>query len=152
MLWQTVHDPASGCDYYYNNETGEVQWDKPSELMTKEEKESAENKENDEVDVPEWLEIWDSGQSTFYYYNQYTGEHTWDKPKDFKRPNYANMKAMMKPDVRAAVLVQNAWRKKLARRDVRAQRGKVAAQNSKSNVLWQTVHDPASGCDYYYNL
>ena len=29
--------------------------------MTKEEKESAENKENDEVDVPSWLEIWDSG-------------------------------------------------------------------------------------------
>ena len=142
-LWQTINDPATGLDYYYNSETGDVQWEKPRELMTEEEK----NADDDKADLPEWLEIWDSGQSTFYYYNQFDGTVTWDKPENFKRPNYANMKALMKPEVRAAVLVQNAWRKKLARRDVRAQRGKM----NDSDELWQTINDPATGLDYYYN-
>jgi len=31
--WQEAMDPNSGMTYYYNSETGDVQWEKPEELL-----------------------------------------------------------------------------------------------------------------------
>ena len=97
-------------------------WVKPPELMTEGERRAAEDALVAE-DLPEWMEVWDTTQSTFYYYNQFSGDITWDKPPGFKRPDHSKLKALMKPELRAALTIQGIWRAKLARRDVRAQRG-----------------------------
>ena len=102
--------------------------------------------ELDLANLPEWMDVWDSAQSTFYYYNQFTGDITWDKPPGFKRPDHSKLKALMKPELRAALCIQGIWRAKLARRDVRAQRG---ANSAVEGEVWQAVPDPASGLDYY---
>ena len=136
------------CDYYYNNETGEVQWDKPSELMTKEEKQgSKEEKDN----MPIWLEIWDSSSSAYYYYNQNTGASQWEKPESFARLSASDTDSMLKPELRAAMLVQKIVRKKIARRKMRNKRGKRMAENN-SSCTWIAIMDPQSGYEYYYNV
>ena len=77
-------------------------------------------------------------------------------PEGWEPLPYAKLKAMMKPEVRAAILVQSTFRQKLARRDVRAQRGKVAVASGSNDDAnnhggWAKMNDPASGNDYYYH-
>ncbi|TMW61941.1 hypothetical protein Poli38472_011004 [Pythium oligandrum] len=67
--WVELLDEASGCVYYYNRETAESTWDRPSEM--------------DAVDAesPEWVEYWDATVDAAYYYNTKTGEATWTTPE-----------------------------------------------------------------------
>ena len=87
--WQVINDPATGLDYYYKD--GDVQWNKPIELMTEEEKAGF------DIDYPTWIKIWDSNESTFYYFNQYDGVTVqWSEPEDYKEIDYSKLKSLMK--------------------------------------------------------
>lgn len=48
--WRSVVDPASGKTYYYHAETRETQWNKPSEMASREEKEALAAKERKQKD------------------------------------------------------------------------------------------------------
>lgn len=65
--WVTEHDRFSGKDYYWNIETREVTWVKPSILL-----------------VPRWVKMYDPESKWHYYVNNDTGENRWDKPDDYE--------------------------------------------------------------------
>ena len=140
-LWQTIPDPKSGLDYYYHSVTGEVTWDKPKELMTEEEKVK-------KHDLPEWIEVFDPSTKSYYFYNNITQESRWDQPEGYTKLDMNLVKNMMSPELKAALVVQCAWRTKIARRQLRQQRGENGKEEGK---IWQTIPDPKSGLDYYFN-
>jgi len=59
--WVSAVDPASGSTYYYNEQTGETQWEPPQS-------------------VPQgWITAYDE-QGRLYYINEQTGEGQWEPP------------------------------------------------------------------------
>ena len=96
------------------------------------------------------LDVWDATQSTFYYYNQFTQEVVWDKPPGFKRIDHSKMKALCKPELRAALTIQGAYRMKQARAGLRTARGKMLHEPG-ANSPWSEVWDEGSQASYYYN-
>lgn len=224
--WLVFNDPATGADYFYNQETQEVSWTLPlgeslasvheptatsshagcDELASdSDDKKGNEDKENgnekdrkgkledstktdtqpnedgvkrvkensnlldttqNAVSEPgtediginnignEWMELLDPSSGNYYYYNVRTQESTWEKPKTFTKFDLRSIgDKLISPEVRAAVLVQNTWRGKVARREVRKQRGKTKRSGLSQNLdsPWQRLNDPQSGYDYYYN-
>ncbi|OEU13171.1 hypothetical protein FRACYDRAFT_155497, partial [Fragilariopsis cylindrus CCMP1102] len=72
--WEEVEDPSSGTVYYYNSETGESSWDRPTSAV------------DDNQDIPDplpecWVETEDESSGKMYYFNSLTGETSWDRPK-----------------------------------------------------------------------
>lgn len=77
------------------------------------------------------------------FYNNITGDQQWEEPEGYKDLPFSQLKLLMKPELRAALALQGAWRAKKARKDVREERGKQAG--AESDELWTPVLDPASG-------
>uniref|UniRef100_K7FFT3 WW domain-binding protein 4 n=1 Tax=Pelodiscus sinensis TaxID=13735 RepID=K7FFT3_PELSI len=71
-----------GYTYYYNNVTGESQWEKPEGFQG--------NFRNSQM-MGAWVEgVSEDGQ--IYYYNTETGVSTWEKPDGFVSPSYESNK------------------------------------------------------------
>ena len=61
--------------------------------------------------------MYDPNSVAYYYFNNYTNECMWDKPLDYVEPKKgAHHLAGMNPELKAALLIQNAYRAKQARR------------------------------------
>ncbi|OEU19073.1 hypothetical protein FRACYDRAFT_165441, partial [Fragilariopsis cylindrus CCMP1102] len=68
--WEEVEDPSSGTVYYYNSETCESSWDRPT---------SADGENTGEL--PEsWIELEEPTSGQIYYYNSASGETSWERP------------------------------------------------------------------------
>ncbi len=107
--WMQGTDPSSGETYYFNESTGESSWDRPaipdngtaeeafngatgsgvSYVSLQAEGSFAENVEN-KSDAPTpsldgWVEVNDLSSGGIFYYNESTGETTWDRPIQTRR-------------------------------------------------------------------
>ncbi|GBG32417.1 Hypothetical Protein FCC1311_086422 [Hondaea fermentalgiana] len=172
--WHKLQDPASGADYFYHDVTQEVSWTLPEgetlagegdDLYTTDSRDlgSAASQETDLESVQEnvageWIELFDPATGRNYYFNSKTQASQWDKPASFHKFSLEDIgQKLMPPEVRAAVLVQNTWRAKVARRVLRKQRGlKLGAASPKEgndigSSPWQVLTDPQTGFDYFYN-
>ena len=63
------------------------------------------------------------------FYNNWTGDQSWDKPEGYTPPDYSNLAAMMAPELKAALKLQCAYRMKQARKGLRAARGRMRASS-----------------------
>eukprot|EP00536_Pseudo-nitzschia_multiseries_P014039 jgi/Psemu1/213597/e_gw1.649.22.1 len=77
--WEKVQDPTTGNIYYFNKETQETSWEKPtkevSEAFREEEKVLSSEEQHED-----WAETLDPSSGKTYYYNAKTGETSWEKP------------------------------------------------------------------------
>ena len=74
-------------------------------------------------DMPTWTKVYDSGSESYYFFNNYTSENVWDQPFDFVEPPSGSAAAfLMNPELKAAMLIQRIYRKKQARRVLRAKK------------------------------
>ena len=163
--WITVYDPQHKCDYYFNTETGECLWEKPpgfehnaeEQLPTPvsggAEKQEDNDKEGAEGDIPEWVRIYDPSSSGYYYFNNFTMESVWEKPEGYVEVKLGQAKLLMGAELKAAIALQCAFRARIARRDLRQQRGKIEVERMEDGPEdeWTKVLDPSSNCHYYYN-
>jgi hypothetical protein len=83
----TKHLDDEGRDYYYNENTGETQWEKPEDFHEKSalSEEPPEDDYDDKVQSPSkgnWTHHLDD-EGREYYYNENSGETQWERPDDF---------------------------------------------------------------------
>ena len=145
QLWvEGLHGEGStALKYYYNTKTGDWQYEKPvafiagaktDAMIMKNMKLAMEGKQMENTQVQEklaeardarkkeeaeanwqWVEVYDPSTERFYYWNQETEEITWGKP-----PKY--ILACNDETMKAAILLQSAWKAKIARRAVEERR------------------------------
>ncbi|XP_059630649.1 uncharacterized protein LOC132273667 [Cornus florida] len=73
--WIESKDPASGAPYYYNENSGKSQWERPVETAVNTEPPS-------HITLPEdWLEALDETSGQKYYYNTKTHVSQWEHPE-----------------------------------------------------------------------
>ena len=76
--WTPMHDSGTDQIYYYNEITGDSQWDPPLAV------ESPSSREQKKKLPSGWTIMKDPSTGSVYYYNRTTGESTWDFPKENK--------------------------------------------------------------------
>ena len=137
--WVEQMDPGSGEFYYYNVDSGEQTWDIPEALGG--------------TKIPEWTRLYDPASVGYYYYNNLTGENSWDEPEGYVPPP-KGLPAQLQADpmVRAAMALQRCYRKKQARKVLRAKRAMEHAAEQVPVDGWVEQMDPGSGEFYYYNV
>ena len=164
--WLQVRDEESGGVYYYNNETGECQWDKPADFdgataegMAKEQMEkilkaklrlaALDSETRNKIKAAQsfqkiakeegkldWVECYDPGSDAFYYTNKVTGDTTWEKPENYIMAADDEM-------THAVVKIQCMFRGKIARGEVTIKK--------KKKLKWVEVKDEETGGVYYFN-
>ena len=73
--------------------------------------------EESEAMLPKWARLFDQTTVSYYYFNNYTGECSSDVPRDFVEPADPSLSyVLLPPDVKATLVVQNAYRARRARR------------------------------------
>jgi len=108
--WIEVADPSSGDSYWFNSETNETTWEKPSRSANnhddgdilddwvdvqepKSEEEKIEHEPEPEPEtldptLPEgWTESTDPSTGQIFYWNESTGETSWERPGDCNSPS-----------------------------------------------------------------
>eukprot|EP00262_Sarcandra_glabra_P017746 TRINITY_DN6179_c0_g1_i1.p1 TRINITY_DN6179_c0_g1~~TRINITY_DN6179_c0_g1_i1.p1 ORF type:complete len:557 (-),score=128.05 TRINITY_DN6179_c0_g1_i1:603-2273(-) len=77
--WVEAKDPASGSVYYYNEKTGQSQWESPVEITGKPQRPSLSS-------LPqEWIEAIDDSTGHKYYYNTKTHASQWEHPNSLQQ-------------------------------------------------------------------
>ncbi|MQM16794.1 hypothetical protein Taro_049757 [Colocasia esculenta] len=72
--WAEAKDPASGSTYFYNENTGECQWERPAECTTSPRPPVLQSLPDD------WEEALDNSTGQKYYYNTKTHVSQWERP------------------------------------------------------------------------
>ena len=87
QVWQEYTDDTTGAVYYYNNQTGETQWDKPrgfdKNWLAIEDAVQLSARSIRKVDAGQWGKYADEESGATYYYNSVTGEKSDTKPTRF---------------------------------------------------------------------
>ena len=150
--WILQHDKASGFDYYYNTETHESSWERPPDYDG-DDSAGGSNAE-EKVELPKWVKIYDSSSVSYYYFNNFTSESMWETPRDYVEPGKHNHHLIMNPELKAAILIQNRYRMKQARKVLRTKLALKDAANHADKAVdgWITEMDAASGCEYYVHV
>ena len=86
--WEALQDPNSGGEYYYNSHTGETAWDKP--MIRQEEPSVSVTDDSNPVVISDtvedkplpdgWISLTDDSSGRVYFYNEGTGETSWENP------------------------------------------------------------------------
>ncbi|KAL1220122.1 hypothetical protein V5N11_035055 [Cardamine amara subsp. amara] len=82
--WVDAKDPASGVTYYYNQQTGTCQWERPVELS------STTSSASPLPPKEEWIETLDETSGHKYYYNTRTHVSQWEPPVSLQKPASTN--------------------------------------------------------------
>ena len=154
--WVEATDPASGNIYYYNSETGETSWDRPSELDSEKTSQSPENKAsatNVERDANTSGNITDEHKE-----EEQTKDE--DPPKESSQEG-TEISAVVEEKVSDSMEKETTSivteDKKLAgtenpENNVIVEETKVDESNSDALLDgWVETKDPSSGNIYYYN-
>ena len=150
----TVHTDDDNTVYYYNEETGETQWEKPDGVILEssttandtdagndakmkiEEKSQEETSEPSKKDGPKWT-VHKDDDNAVYYYNEETGETQWEKPEGvIIEPSAASNEADAEDDVNMKP-VEDSLRE-------------TSPPSKKDGPKW-TVHTDDDNAVYYYN-
>ena len=150
--WLKCNDPDTGIDYYFNNDTGETRWDRPSEAgsarewLEQQDPQTLTARSAKLRDIGTWEEYVDAETGTVYYYNQDTGESRWS----------------LSP--RSAHGGQDTGRRSIqsvgtGRRSTKWQHQYGFEYNETNQLVrvererssWTKEFDSDSGLDYYYN-
>jgi hypothetical protein len=95
--WEKVEDSSSGQIYYYNADSGETNWERPTVEKDERVEESVEDDGNFDADAKNeaedtddskskdalplgWEELEDASTGEIYYYNAESGETSWESP------------------------------------------------------------------------
>ena len=81
MTWKQDWDEDSQSYYYYSEETGETQWDAPEGFEQDTPASDYPNEERNVVNASDWTKITDEASGEAYFYNETTGETSWDDPR-----------------------------------------------------------------------
>ncbi|KAK8958960.1 hypothetical protein KSP40_PGU020207 [Platanthera guangdongensis] len=72
--WAEAKDPATGAPYFYNEKTGQSQWEYPSECVSS-------KLPTDTFALPQdWEDALDESTGQRYYYNKKTNAAQWERP------------------------------------------------------------------------
>ena len=126
-----------------------------STVMNISDSEAGEDQKEQSNSAPHWVRLYDSTHVAYYYFQNSTGETTWDRPEGFISPrNVSDMKVMMQflnRDVKAALLVQKTFRQMRAKR-VANQARLVSLQHGNGAEYdigdWAAMQD-GGGNEYY---
>ena len=106
--------------------------------------------------LPTWIKLYDSSRVKYYYYNNFTRESVWEQPEDYVEPSkgLAARGMLMSPEVKAACVVQRAYRAKQARRVLQNRKDKERAKSRGRRAIkgWALEVDKATGRNYWYNM
>ncbi|KAI0522816.1 hypothetical protein KFK09_005201 [Dendrobium nobile] len=77
--WAKANDPETGTPYFYNEKTGESQWEHPSEFARPQQPDASSTLPQD------WEEGLDESTGQRYYYNRKTNATQWEKPSSVNK-------------------------------------------------------------------
>jgi hypothetical protein len=167
--WEEVEDSSSGQIYYYNADSEETSWERPFVEIVKSVEESVDDlkeyveddgsnmggdakNEDEDCDDPiaedilpaGWERVKDPSSGQIYYYNDGSGETSWDKPK-------ANIGEEEETDILGESIeeTENIVDEDVANIDVDDNYDENAANDLPAG--WEEVEDLSSGQIYYYH-
>lgn len=82
-VWKRYHDDEAGMDFYYNEVTGESTYDRPPDFVTPRPTTGDATQVGYTPDGSRWLQLMDAESSQRYFFNEETGESTFEKPEGF---------------------------------------------------------------------
>mmetsp|Transcript_42232 Transcript_42232/g.69356 ORF Transcript_42232/g.69356 Transcript_42232/m.69356 type:complete len:101 (+) Transcript_42232:39-341(+) len=84
--WSQIEDPETGQTYFYNELTGETQWEPPDSFAAQRDDALVDMSTDYQISTYEsparaddWQEYTDE-DGRLYYYNALTGETSWERP------------------------------------------------------------------------
>lgn len=165
--WVEMFDPNAKAYYYWNKKTNEQRWDKPETyMMTADDaiiiavvkiqclfrrKLAASGVKLEKKKRNPWIEVMDEAAGVPYYYNEVTGDVTWDKPADYGGKTSEDapkelLDKILKAKLRRAMLDKDT----LKRVDTHMEEMKKLKEAGKTDV-WVACFDPSAEAYYYSN-
>ncbi|KAK9080138.1 hypothetical protein SSX86_001813 [Deinandra increscens subsp. villosa] len=80
--WIESRDPTTGCVFYYNEQSGKSQWEKPVGPSLNSQPQSS------AVLLDDWQEVLDETSGCKYYYNSKTNISQWEHPGSSQKPAF----------------------------------------------------------------
>lgn len=156
--WEQYQDPQTGQEWFYNKDTGEDTYIRPSAFLSNED----EGQDNNGA----WTKYYDDTQMVEYYFNSATLESTYTRPPGFITPRMdRNVAITMDQSIPSA---RDGWRKFLDAqtgypyyyneatmestytRPMGFETSRVEPTVSSIQSEWARYYDQAQGT-YYYN-
>jgi len=106
-------------------------------------------------ELPRWVRLFDSQHTSYYYYDQFTGDSVWDEPIGFiaNKTHYA-VRWLLSEKPRSALVIQTEFRKHLAKKVYQARYEREREQDKGMHVDHSTgekwrIRENEKGEEYY---